>query len=551
MKNVRMDLGQADVHVDSGEMQPMDKTKAKKMAEDHPEPDGDEGTGLPGDGDGDEEPLNDTKMDPPKESTKTLDDGGEGGEESDDMSARTCRGDSVVLSSKSAADKQVWIQVAKPGKFHGHAAGSFEMNAKTFAEIIHNFSNQANRAIPVDFEHASEQAPTEGSIPVLGAPAQGWITKLELRNDGNLWGLVQWGDLAKKYIRAGQYKYLSPAIVFGSKDRVTGKPIGARLSSVALTNNPFLDGMQPVAAKRTEAKLDTDLVKTICNALALPNYADAKLACLSMKFIEEVGPDVSRSSANSLREALRLPLTMSITEVFAKAREACGEVLLTNVLPPVPADLTTHRPVPANKESLMDISKEKELETTVSQLTLKLNAAESEKKALLTDAETKIAQLTLKNTELQAQLDQFAEREVAGLVDSAMQVWGEKKGLTAESRPHLMRLAKNDREAFSALYPTVPATQRHLATNLSGHHEVPGQKIGTGGLGEGGTVIRLKQIMDDANIPDVETLSAKLMTEAKANGIVMTREEAYAKAHQERTNLINVAANKRLAGSGV
>lgn len=493
-------------------------------------------------------------------------DGDEGGDEGGDgdaeMSARTCRGETVELAAKSDEGKQVWIQVAKPGKFQGHAAGAFEMNAQTFSEIVHNFGRSTNRAVPVDFEHASEQGPTEGSIPVLGAPAQGWITKLELRSDGNLWGLVQWGDLAKKYIRAGQYKFLSPAIVFGSKDRVTGKPIGARLSSVALTNNPFLDGMQPIAAKHREpgsaARVDGDVVKTICSALALPPYADARLACMTMQSIEGmhvqpppgVAANFAATQATALRDALRLPLTMPLTEVFAIAREACGEVLLTNVIPPVPADLNTHKPVPANKESIMDNAKEKELETTVSQLTLKLNAAESEKKTLLTESETKISQLTLKNAELQTQLDQYGEREVTGLVDNAIQVWGEKRGLTAELRPHLMRMAKNDREGFMALYPTVPAGQRHLATNLTGNHNVPGQQLGTGGGGEGNNVIRLREVIADNNIPDVETLATKLMSDAKVNGGVMSREEAYSKAHTQRTNLINAAANKRLAGNG-
>lgn len=155
----------------------------------------------------------------------------------------------VKLSdTDSAGDAPVWIQVAKQGAFAGHPAGPFRLDAQAFEEIIANFKSTANRMIPVDYEHASEQDPTHGSIPVSGAPAQGWIKELAIR-DGNLWGLVEWLPQAREQIRAGQYRYLSPAIRFGSKDRVTGRNIGARMTSAALTNEPFLDGMEPLAAK--------------------------------------------------------------------------------------------------------------------------------------------------------------------------------------------------------------------------------------------------------------------------------------------------------------
>jgi hypothetical protein len=159
----------------------------------------------------------------------------------------------VTLSeAHTQGEGPVWIQIAKQGAFAGHAAGPFKLDVSTFSEIIHNFKSTTNRAIPIDYEHASEQDPTQGSIPTSGAPAQGWIRDLKIE-DGNLWGKVEWLPQARDQIRAGAYKFLSPAIRFDSKDRVTGKPIGARLTSAALTNMPFLDGMEPLAAKDAAA----------------------------------------------------------------------------------------------------------------------------------------------------------------------------------------------------------------------------------------------------------------------------------------------------------
>lgn len=471
--------------------------------------------------------------------------GGEGGGD-DSTEMRTCRGDVVELAANSTEQREVWIQVAKQGKFRGHASGPFEMTAQTFAEIIRNFNAQQNRAIPIDFEHASEQPPTHGSIPLMGAPAQGWITELSMREDGNLWGKVTWGKLARQYIKDGQYKYLSPAIFFGAKDRVTGKPIGARLSSVGLTNNPFLDGMQPVAASaRNTAVATPGIVSAIGVSLGLveAQYGDPSFVHTALRWAE--GSKEKRAmSAASLRDGLRLPLTASDDEVFITARVALGETLPPSV---APAAINPNPPATAtNQEAHMGENEKKDQETQLSNLTLKLSAAEASLVTMKSEYESKIVALTNENTDLKAKLNEHAEKEVEGLVTAAIQCWGEKKGLSEAMRPHLMRLAKNDREGFNALYPAVPANQRHLSSTIaSGAHAVPGPQIAPGG-GEGGAqVIKLKDVMDEAQIPTIDALVTKLMS---ANP-QLSREEAYSKAHAERTTLINTAASKRLAGN--
>lgn len=143
--------------------------------------------------------------------------------------------------------KLVWVQLAEVGAWRGHSAGAFEMTATTFAQIVRNFTNRG-LPIPFDFEHASEQDPTSGSIPVIGAPAPGWVHRMDNRERAGLWGLVEWLDKARDGIKEGAYGYLSPAIRFGCKDPVTGDPIGARLSSVAITNQPFLTGLEGLKA---------------------------------------------------------------------------------------------------------------------------------------------------------------------------------------------------------------------------------------------------------------------------------------------------------------
>jgi hypothetical protein len=144
----------------------------------------------------------------------------------------------------------VWIQLAKQGKFYKDGS-FFEIDDKAVNDIIGNFNSTQNKKIPVDFEHASELKGSDGAIPMLGAPAQGWVSELQKRGH-QLWGKVEWGQLAQDYIKEGKYKFISPAIRFGTKDTHTGAPTGAKLTSAGLVNIPFLDGMKPLTAKDEE-----------------------------------------------------------------------------------------------------------------------------------------------------------------------------------------------------------------------------------------------------------------------------------------------------------
>lgn len=160
----------------------------------------------------------------------------------------------VALKAEDhATDGPKWIQIAMVGQWSGHPSGPFQLGAKEFAEMVANFKATKNRRVPIDFEHASEMDPREGSIPTAGAPAQGWAIDLDNRGEQGLFALVEWKEPARTYIREGKYLFVSPTIRFNPADPKTGLRKGARLSSIALTNQPFLDGMMPVAAKNNGA----------------------------------------------------------------------------------------------------------------------------------------------------------------------------------------------------------------------------------------------------------------------------------------------------------
>jgi hypothetical protein len=61
-----------------------------------------------------------------------------------------------------------------------------------------------------------------------------------------LWGWYEPTERARQLIAHHEYRYISPAIRWGAKDKVTGKTTGTVLTSVALVNKPFLEEMPEI-----------------------------------------------------------------------------------------------------------------------------------------------------------------------------------------------------------------------------------------------------------------------------------------------------------------
>ena len=154
---------------------------------------------------------------------------------------RKCLTSLVALADAAPAERQSWINIARVGEWKGHAAGEFEFTADVFKKIIRNFESRRT-PVNVDYEHDSRK------MDVLGARASaGAIKQLTTRANGTeLWALVRWTPRAAELIRGEEYRSCSPVVAFDSHDRQTDKDIGPELLSLALTNDPFLDGLHPI-----------------------------------------------------------------------------------------------------------------------------------------------------------------------------------------------------------------------------------------------------------------------------------------------------------------
>ena len=131
-----------------------------------------------------------------------------------------------------------WAHLTVPGSYAGHPMGPFAFDETSHTAMIRNFAAQTN-PVPLTYEHPRYD---DGQPK----PAAGWVHDLEVR-DGGLWGRCEFTARAADLIRAGEYRYTSVVVALDSKDRKTGKPIGAELIEVALTNTPFVDGQTPLA----------------------------------------------------------------------------------------------------------------------------------------------------------------------------------------------------------------------------------------------------------------------------------------------------------------
>jgi hypothetical protein len=398
------------------------------------------------------------------------------------------------------APKLVWIQLAKCGQFRGHPAGPFELTPQIFAEIVSNFHATQNQRIPIDFEHASEQDPAQGSIPHAGAPAQGWILDLDNRGGAGLWGLVEWLEPARSYVREKKYRFFSPAIRFGAKDRVTGQPIGARMTSGALTNNPFLDGMAPLAASDRETPTVESSTETITMRMGeyefeaadvMPklrmgifgsstHQADMATAAECLDGIERLeaayaecvaeapGAEMAKvqSALKRLRESMGLGMGMTVPEMLELVKQMIKNMLGEHIDemhpdedPASSRDMGAHEMKDQNEIAI----KMRDLEQAKSTLETKVAGLELQ----LSERGAKVTALEVEVTKLRDEAKAREEADVAAKVELAFATYRDTHKLTDAHKRAMRITLLNDPKLFDEMYPPVAPDQRHLQRTLS------------------------------------------------------------------------------------
>ncbi len=123
----------------------------------------------------------------------------------------------------------------------------FSITPQDLESIVRNFRERQNGEINADYDHASEMPEVAAGGPI---PSAGRIVSIDPPETSGrrtiLWGWFEPTERAQSLVRNREYRYISPAIDWGARNKRTGKPQGATLTSVALTNRPFLEEMPQI-----------------------------------------------------------------------------------------------------------------------------------------------------------------------------------------------------------------------------------------------------------------------------------------------------------------
>jgi len=282
-----------------------------------------------------------------------------------------------------------WVQIGVEGDYPGYRNGQqpFSFTRETFDQIIANFrANPSYKAgadgvgavdvVPWDFHHAGEMPATEGMLPVVGAPSQGWTRELDVRTsaDGKtaeLWGLTRFLEPARSYVKDGKYRWASVAVGFNTIDPATARNVGAVLTSVALTNQPIAKGMQELIAASLgvyveQADSAEDALKELKRIFGLPEMSGAPELVAELTklqgWVTQGGAPLGVNIADVLagmRRVLNLPALSTELEVVAEATKVISRLVDEQSAgqgqpAPAPASAAT---AAAAKEQAMDLLK--------------------------------------------------------------------------------------------------------------------------------------------------------------------------------------------------
>lgn len=159
-----------------------------------------------------------------------------------------------------------WQQILPGGDFAAYDGRPFEVpgnkwriNDVTGAALARKLNDRAatGQRLLFDYDHQTLFAKENGGK----APASAWGEKFEWRSGQGLFAQLAFTDTARTHIKANEYLYYSPVVMY---DKVTGAVLD--LHSAALTNDPAIKGMAEAAALHVQHQPEP---KAMNEALAL------------------------------------------------------------------------------------------------------------------------------------------------------------------------------------------------------------------------------------------------------------------------------------------
>lgn len=250
----------------------------------------------------------------------------------------------MALNFELAADGVApeWIELLPAGQIITGRDGRTWINDQP--EILLQMFVAEGKDLPVDWEHATQLKAPSGEQ----APAAGWIKELQIRDDGSVWGRVEWTPKGGESITNKEYRYFSPVFDYEIESRRI-----FRFKSCGLTNQPnlFIEALNSVQQQEDNIM---DLAKLLA-ALGLPattTFLDA-LNCITQ---------IKSEHATALNQAKNPPLDKFVprgdydtalnraTAAETALKRISDEQLETAINTEIDAALTAGKITPATRE---------------------------------------------------------------------------------------------------------------------------------------------------------------------------------------------------------
>ncbi|MDQ2084699.1 phage protease [Xanthobacteraceae bacterium Astr-EGSB] len=181
---------------------------------------------------------------------------------------------SIYLSLNAEAGAPDWVMLfpAGEGGVVTTVDGRGPYRAANLTSLAEASLQAAGGKLAIDECHATDLAAPKG----LPAPARGWITATQARDDG-LWGKVDWTETGRDLVAGHAYRGISPVFAHDLKGNVL------RFLRASLTNTPNLRGL---AALHSEG-VDMDFLARMRELLGLSADADEAAVMAAIRALKD------------------------------------------------------------------------------------------------------------------------------------------------------------------------------------------------------------------------------------------------------------------------
>lgn len=211
------------------------------------------------------------------------------------------------LPDSAEADAPEWIHLVPAGEISTQdRRGPYRLED---AQAVIQASFADTSRLPLDENHATDLAGPLG----LPAPARGWITEMQARDDG-IWGRIDWTGKGRELVKDRAYRAISPVIRHDGAKRIMS------ILRASLVNKPNLKGLTALNME-THVSFQSELAKLL--GLAEGATPDDILKAVKKEMSDDPGEGAAatQSQLDEMGALFGLPAGRSALDVLAAAKQ--------------------------------------------------------------------------------------------------------------------------------------------------------------------------------------------------------------------------------------